>query len=39
MAERVGRKTISVTRTLQDNGEFTLPNMSEIEKIVKTEKP
>lgn len=39
MAERVGRKTISVTRTLQDNGEFTLPNMSEIEKIVETEKP
>lgn len=39
MAERVGRKTISVTRILQDNGEFTLPNMSEIEKIVETEKP
>ncbi len=38
-AERLGRKTISVRRTLQDNGQFTLPDISEIEKVIETEKP
>ncbi len=39
MAERVGRKTISVSRKLQDDGQFTLPDMSEIEKVIETQKP
>jgi aspartate aminotransferase len=39
LADRVGRKTISVRRILQDNGQFTLPDISEIEKIIETEKP
>ena len=39
MAERAGRKTISVKRTLQENGRFTLPDMDEIEKIIKENKP
>jgi aspartate aminotransferase len=39
MAERVGRKTISVSRKLQNDWQFTLPDMSEIEKVIETEKP
>lgn len=39
MADRVGRKTISVRRTLQDDGQFTLPDISEIEKVIETKKP
>lgn len=39
LADRIGRKTISVRRILQDNGQFTLPDLAEIEKIIETEKP
>lgn len=39
LADRVGRKTVSVRRTLQDNGQFTLPDISEIEKVIETKKP
>lgn len=39
MAARVGRKTVSVTRSLLDNGEFSLPSMEEIEKVIEREKP
>jgi len=39
MADRVGRKTTSVRRTLEDDGQFTLPDISEIEKLIETEKP
>ncbi len=39
MADRVGRKTISVRRTFQDNGQFTLPDIAEIEKKIEKEKP
>ena len=38
-ADRIGRKTISVKRTLQDNGKFTLPNINEIEKTIEKHKP
>ena len=39
MAKRVGRKTVSVTRTLQDNGKFTLPDLKDIEEVIKENKP
>ncbi len=39
LADRVGRKTVSVRRILQDDGQFTLPDISEIEKTIQTEKP
>ena len=39
LADRVGRKTISVRRILQDDGQFTLPDLAEIEKTIETEKP
>jgi aspartate aminotransferase len=39
MAARVGRSIVSVTRNLQDNGKFNLPDISEIEQIVKNNKP
>lgn len=39
MAERTGRKTVSVTRHLQDDGSFTLPDLEEIEKVIKENNP
>jgi aspartate aminotransferase len=39
MAERVGRRTVSVTRELQPDGKFALPDFAEIEKVIQTEKP
>jgi aspartate aminotransferase len=39
MADRIGRKTISVRRILQDDGQFTLPDISQIEKLIEQEKP
>lgn len=39
MAARVGRRTVSVSRTLSENGEFTLPSIEEIEKVISQEKP
>jgi aspartate aminotransferase len=39
LADRVGRKTTSVRRILQDNWQFTLPDISKIEKIIETKKP
>lgn len=39
MAARVGRKTVSVSRTLQENGDFTLPSVEEIEAVIIREKP
>jgi aspartate aminotransferase len=38
-AERVGRKTVSVTRTLGDNGKFSLPKLDEIEETIRTHQP
>lgn len=39
MAQRVGRQTVSFTRTLQPDGSFSLPDLSVIEKIISTEQP
>jgi aspartate aminotransferase len=39
MAKRIGVKTISITRELQDDGKFTLPKVDEIEKVIKKNKP
>ncbi len=39
MAKRTGRKTVSVSRKLLDNGEFSLPSIDEIESVIKKEKP
>lgn len=39
MAQRLGRKTISVQRRLQDDGTFTLPQIEEIRQVVETHRP
>lgn len=39
LANRVGRKTISVRRKLEKNGKFALPDMNEIEKVIEEKKP
>jgi aspartate aminotransferase len=39
MARRTGRRTVSVQRTLQENGKFTLPDIEEIERVIETERP
>jgi aspartate aminotransferase len=39
MARRVGRATVSVTRKLQDNGMFTLPDISEIDRVIAEHRP
>lgn len=38
-AERVGRKTVTVKRSLAENGKFTLPEIDEIEKAIKEHNP
>lgn len=38
-AERLGRKTITLKRTLGEDGKFSLPTTSEIEKIIEEHKP
>lgn len=39
MAERTGRPIVAVTRFLEDNGKFTLPKLSAIEKVIEETKP
>ncbi len=39
MAARLGRGVISITRTLQEDGTFTLPGISEIEKVIESGNP
>lgn len=39
MAQRMGRRTVSIQRHLQDNGKFTLPDLAEIEKAIEKHKP
>ena len=39
MANLLSRKTVSVTRHLQDNGPFTLPDVKEIERTVENNRP
>ena len=38
-AERVGRKTVTVKRHLEENGKFTLPEISKIEEVIKENNP
>ncbi|NOZ03763.1 MAG: aminotransferase class I/II-fold pyridoxal phosphate-dependent enzyme [FCB group bacterium] len=38
-ATRLGRKTICITRTLDENGKFAIPDLEKIEAIIKQEKP
>ena len=38
-AERLGRRTVSITRELGDDGRFALPDLAEIERVIQTEKP
>ena len=38
-AQRLGRKTVSIRRDLQDHGKFTLPELGAIEKVILKEKP
>ncbi|MBW2522850.1 MAG: aminotransferase class I/II-fold pyridoxal phosphate-dependent enzyme [Deltaproteobacteria bacterium] len=38
-AERLGRATVSVCRTLGDDGKFSLPEISEIEQVILDTKP
>ena len=39
MAERIGRSTVSMTRTLGADGRFTLPAADEIENLIRRHKP
>ncbi len=39
MADRLGRGVISIVRTLQEDGAFTLPGISEIEKVIESGNP
>jgi aspartate aminotransferase len=39
LAKRLGRKTISIQRTLNNDGHFTFPDIDEIEKVIRQEKP
>lgn len=38
-AERVGRKTVTIKRKMEENGKFTLPKMSEIEEMITKHNP
>lgn len=38
-AERVGRKTVTVKRTLEENGKFNLPELDKIEEAIKANNP
>lgn len=38
-AERIGRKTVTVKRSLADNGKFTLPELDKIEEAIKEHNP
>ncbi len=39
MASRLGRKTISVSRNLEENGKFSMPDFLEIEKVIEKNNP
>ncbi|GAU76618.1 pyridoxal phosphate-dependent aminotransferase [Fusibacter sp. 3D3] len=38
-AERIGRKTVTVKRHLEENGKFTLPEIDKIEDVIKANNP
>lgn len=39
LAARIGRRTVSVRRTLQRDGRFTLPDLAQIEGVIEAERP
>ncbi len=39
MARRLGRRTVCVSRVLQENGKFTLPEVAEIEEVIEETTP
>lgn len=39
IAERTGRSTVAVARRLEENGKFTLPKLSSIEKVIEETNP
>ena len=39
MAKRTGRPVVNVTRRLQENGKFSLPDMNQIEKVIEKSRP
>ncbi len=39
LAKRLGRNTVSIQRTLNDEGHFTFPDVEEIEKVIEEENP
>ncbi len=38
-AERIGRKTVTIKRQLNEDGKFSLPELDEIEEMIKANKP
>lgn len=38
-AERIGRKIVTITRHMGDDGKFNLPDMNEVEDMIKADKP
>lgn len=38
-ASRLGRATVSIPRTLQEDGRFTLPRLEEIERVIRRHRP
>lgn len=38
-AERLGRATVSIRRSLQADGKFTLPSLEEIERVIRARRP
>lgn len=39
LAQRIGRRTVTITRTLSEEGHFTFPSPDEMEAIIQKEKP
>lgn len=39
LARRLGRSTVSIRRTLEEDGRFTLPELSEIEEVIQQTRP
>jgi aspartate aminotransferase len=38
-AKRLGRRTVSIQRTLEDDGRFTLPSLDAIERVIRERRP
>jgi len=38
-AERIGRKTVTIKRHMGEDGKFNLPDMNEVEEVIKTNNP